>query len=86
MVTNTTRAMWKRKNLTRQAMPQIQNLTMSLITMSIEDSLKGLLWEIREECIMAIKSKRNNQSYHCNNRATTPATATKTRFKTIQTT
>jgi hypothetical protein len=33
---------------------------MSLITAAIEDTLNGLPDDIREECILAIKSKRNN--------------------------
>ena len=34
---------------------------MSPITSTIEDSLNGLPEDIREECIMEIKNKRNNQ-------------------------
>jgi mannosyltransferase OCH1-like enzyme len=48
-------------------MPKISNLTLSPIASEIEDSLQNLPEDIREECIMAIKNKRNNQ-YHNNYR------------------
>jgi hypothetical protein len=57
--TNMARAMWKRKHPAGQ-LPKLQNMTMSPITAAIEDTLNGLPEDIREECILAIKSKRNN--------------------------
>jgi hypothetical protein len=57
--TNMARAMWKHKNPSGQ-LPKLQNLTMSPITSAIENSLNGLPEDIREECILAIKNKRNN--------------------------
>ena len=57
--TNLARAMWKRKHPVDQ-MPKLQNLTMSPLTATIEDTLSNLPDDIREECIMAIKNKRNN--------------------------
>jgi hypothetical protein len=56
---NTAKAMWKRKHPAGQ-FPKLQNLTMSPITAAIKDTLNGLPEDIREECILAIKSKRNN--------------------------
>jgi hypothetical protein len=50
--TNTARAMWKRKHPVGQ-LPKIQNLTMSPITTAIN----GLPEDIREECILPIKTK-----------------------------
>jgi hypothetical protein len=44
-------------------MPKIQNLTMNSITSEKESSLQNIPDDIREECIMKIKNKRNNQ-YH----------------------
>ena len=61
--TNTARAMWKRKNPSGQTAPKINNLTVSPINSEVEDSLNYLPDDIREECIMAIKNKRKNQSY-----------------------
>ena len=49
-----------------RTLPKIQKLTMSPITSEIKDSLNGLPKDIREECIMTIKNKRNNQ-FHNNN-------------------
>ena len=60
------RAMWKRKNPPGQTVPKTNNLTVSPITSAIEESLNNLPDDIREECIMAIKNKRNNQSYRNN--------------------
>jgi hypothetical protein len=53
------RAMWKRKHPADQ-LPKLQNRTMSPITAAVEGTLKGLPDDIREECILAIKSKGNN--------------------------
>jgi hypothetical protein len=64
MATNTTRAMWKRKNLTRYVMPKVHNLPMSPITSEIEDTLQNLPKDIRDEYIMAFKNKRNNQNHN----------------------
>jgi hypothetical protein len=63
--TNTARAMWKRKNPNGGEMPKVQKLTLSLITSEIENTLQNLPEDIRDDCIMAIKNKRNNQ-YHNN--------------------
>jgi hypothetical protein len=57
--TNMARAMWKRKHPADQ-LPKLQNLTVSPLTASVEDTLSNLPDDIRDECIMAIKSKRNN--------------------------
>ncbi len=57
--TNTARAMWKRKHPIDQT-PKLQNLSITPVTASIEDTLSGLPDDIREECISAIKNKRNN--------------------------
>jgi hypothetical protein len=53
------RAMWKRKHLADQ-LPKLQNLSMSPLTASVEDTLSNLPDDIRGECILAIKSKRND--------------------------
>ena len=66
--TDTARAMWKRKNLAGYNVEKIQNVTLSLITSSIEDSLNNLPDDIREECIMTIKNKRKKQ-YHSTNQS-----------------
>ena len=57
--TNMARAMWKRKHPADQ-LPKLQNLTMSPLTAAVEDTLSSLPDDIRDECILAIKSKRNN--------------------------
>ena len=57
--TNLARAMWKRKHPVDQ-MPKLQNLTMSPLTATLEDTLGNLPDDIREECINAIRNKRNN--------------------------
>ena len=57
--TNTARAMWKRKHPVDQ-LPKLQSLSMNPVTASIEDTLSGLPEDIREECISAIRNKRNN--------------------------
>ena len=57
--TDLARAMWKRKHPVDQ-MPKLQNLTMSPLTATLEDTLNNLPDDIREECINAIKNKRNN--------------------------
>ena len=57
--TNMARAMWKRKHPASQ-LPKLQNMTMSPITAAIEETLNDLPEDNREECILAIKSKRNN--------------------------
>jgi hypothetical protein len=57
--TNMARAMWKQKHPADQ-LPKLQNLTMSQLTAAVEDTLSNLPDDIREECILAIKSKRNN--------------------------
>jgi hypothetical protein len=46
-------------------MPKVQKLTMSPITSEIEDTLQNLPEDVRDDCIIAIKNKRNNQN--CNN-------------------
>jgi hypothetical protein len=55
--------MWKCKHPANQR-PKLQNLTMSPITAAVEDTRNGLPDDIREECKLAIKSKRN--SSFCN--------------------
>jgi hypothetical protein len=57
--TNMARAMWKWKHPADQ-LPKLQNLSISPLTASVEDTLNNLPDDIREECILAIKSKRNN--------------------------
>jgi hypothetical protein len=57
--TNTARAMWKRKHPVDQ-LPKMQTLSMNPVTASIEDTLNTLPEDIREECIAAIRNKRNN--------------------------
>ncbi len=57
--TNTARAMWKRKFPIDQ-LPKVQNVTINPVTASIEDTLNKLPEDIREECILAIRNKRNN--------------------------
>ena len=57
--TNTARAMWKRKHPVDQ-LPKMQTLSMNPVTASIEDTLNNLPEDIREECIAAIRNKRNN--------------------------
>jgi excinuclease UvrABC ATPase subunit len=57
--TNTARAMWKRKHPVGQ-LPKLPNLTMSPVTTTIEETINGLPDDIREECILANKNKRNN--------------------------
>ncbi len=57
--TTLARAMWKRKHPADQTQKP-QNLTMSPLTATVEDTLNGLPDDIREECILAIKNKRNN--------------------------
>ena len=66
--TKTARAMWKRKYPVDQ-LPKVQNLTMNPVTASIEDTLNNLPEDIREECISAIRNKRNNafRNYQGNN-------------------
>jgi hypothetical protein len=49
----------KCKKYPSEQLSKVQNLTMSQITAAIDDSLNGLLDDIREECILAIKNKRN---------------------------
>jgi hypothetical protein len=51
--------MWKHKHPVDQ-LPKVQNLTMNPVTASIEDTLNNLPEDIREECISAIRNKRNN--------------------------
>ncbi len=57
--TNTARAMWKRKHPVDQ-LPKMQNLAINTVKASIEDTLNNLPEDIREECISAIRNKRNN--------------------------
>ena len=64
--TSTARAMWKRKNPPGLIVPKT-TVTVSPITSEIEHSLNNLPEDIREECIMAIKNKRNQQSYRNSN-------------------
>jgi hypothetical protein len=56
---NMARAMWKRKHPADQ-LTKLQNLTMSTLMAAVEDTLSSLPDNIREECILAIRSKRNN--------------------------
>jgi hypothetical protein len=56
---NTARAMGKRKHSADQ-LPKLQNLTLSHIIAYVKDTLNGLPEDIKEECILAIKNKRNN--------------------------
>jgi hypothetical protein len=55
-------------------MTRIRNL--SPIRPTIKESLNALSDDIREECIMAIKNKRNDQSFCNNNKGITPAVTT----------
>jgi hypothetical protein len=56
--TNMARAMWKQKHPADQ-LPKLQNLTISPITAAVKDTLNSLPDDIREDCILAIKRKRN---------------------------
>jgi hypothetical protein len=48
------------ENIRPNQLPKLQNLTMSPLIAAVEDTLSNLPDDIREECILAIKNKRNN--------------------------
>ena len=67
--TQTARAMWKRKHPAGVLPVRTQNVTVSPITSDIENSLNNLPDDIREECIAAIKNKRNQYNNRNNSQA-----------------